>query len=107
MCERRGLVTLTAIAIRVSPVDLCGRCIRLVKTMTSTLPDWRLVPRIWWVYRGEEVGFMRGICEEVPSLQIGNGMTSFSVTVSRGGVIVIDIGWGGASPGFGATGNSK
>ena len=77
-----------------------------MKTMTSALPDWYLVPRLWRTIARKEVGFGQGICEEVPSLQIGNGMTSFSVTGSRGGVIVIDIGWEGGTPSFDATGNA-
>ena len=100
------MVTLATIAIRVSPVDRCGRWIRWVKTMTSVLGDLYLVPSVWRAIARKEVGFEQGICEEVPSLQIGNGTTSFSVTGSRGGVIDIDIGWEGGSPSFGATGNA-
>jgi len=87
MCERCGLVILTAIAIRVSPADRCRRG----KIMTSALPNWYLVPSFRGAGRGEEAGFVQGIREGVSSLQIGNGMTSFSVTVSLCGVIVIDI----------------
>jgi len=91
MCERRGLAVLPAIAIGVSLVDRCGRGIRWVKLMTSILPYWHLVPSFRRGHRREEDGFMQGIREGVHRLQIGNGMTFFSVTASRGGVIVIDI----------------
>ena len=62
--------------------------------MTRVWSRWRLVLSLYGAGRGEEAGLRqrRGINEGVARLQIGNGMTHFSVTASRGGDIVIDIG---------------
>ena len=76
---------LTVIAIKVGLVDHCVRGIRWTKIMTRALLD------LYGADRGGEVCFRdrRGV---VPRLQIRNGITSFPVTASRGGVIAIDIG---------------
>lgn len=82
------------IAIEVSLVDRCTRGIRWGKTMTRVFPRWRLILSLYGGDRREKAGLRhrRGVHEGVAWLQIGNGMTRFFVTASRGGDIVIDIG---------------
>jgi len=97
------------IGIKASAVDHRGSGIRWAKVMTRVLPYWCLNPGLYCAARGEGVGFRhwREAHEGMLMLQIVNGMTPFSVTGSRGGVIAIDIGWGRRCSSFNTAGDTE
>ena len=103
------MVMLTVIAIKVSAVDHRGSGIRWAKTMTRVFPYWYLIPSLYGAERGEVVSFRhrRGVHEGVPRLQIVDGMIYFSVTASRDGAVVIDIGREKGSPSVDTTDDTE
>lgn len=81
------------IAIKVlRVVDHRGRGVRWLNAMTRVLSSWDSIPNLDGADR-VGLGYLRGNREGVRREQIVDGITSFSVTASRGGVITIDICW--------------
>jgi hypothetical protein len=81
-------VILGVIAIKVlREVDDRGSEIRWLNGMTHVLPSWCWIPNL----DGGDRVWLRYLHEGVLRQQIVNGITYFSVTTSRDGVIIIDI----------------
>ena len=100
---------LRMIAIKVGTVDHRMSGIRWAKTMTRALPHRILIPDLYRTCRWQafDPRYWRGVHEEARRLQIVHGMTSFSVTACRDGVIITDISRGRGRPNIGTTGDAK